>query len=52
MKYDSMRKIERNKKLVDYARIAREAGQSWKEIGEAFNITGSRAWRIYKAGNK
>ena len=46
MKYDSMRKLARNKALIDYAKTARKQGYSWKEIGEHFNISGTRAWRI------
>lgn len=45
MKYDSLRKIERNKAVVKYAK-KNEGILSWKEIGAVFNITGSRAWRI------
>ena len=43
-KYDSMRKIERNAMLREYA--ASHKDLSLKEIGKAFNISESRVWRI------
>ena len=50
MKYDSMRKLARNKALIKYAKKELKKGkkgETWKEIGKEFNITGSRAMRIY-----
>ena len=44
MRYDSMRKLERNAMLLEYAKA--HPGLSQKEIGQAFNITGSRVSRI------
>ena len=44
-KYDSMRKLERNRLLVEYREKHPEA--SWAEIGELFKISGQRAWEIY-----
>jgi DNA-directed RNA polymerase specialized sigma subunit len=46
MKYDSLRKIERNKALVKYK--AEHPELSYKEIGAVFNIDASRVWRIVK----
>ena len=45
-----MRKIERNKMLREYAKAHPDL--SFKEIGHAFNICESRAWRIIKKGEK
>ena len=50
MKYDSMRKLARNKALIKYAEKERKKGASWKEIGKEFKISGSRALRIVKKG--
>jgi len=44
-KYDRMRKLERNRVLVEYREKHSEA--SWVEIGELFNISPQRAWQIY-----
>lgn len=44
-KYDSMRKLERNRLLVEYREKHPEA--SWAEIGEVFNVSPQRAWEIY-----
>ena len=44
MRYDSMRKLERNKMLLEYAKA--HPGLSQEEVGRAFNITGSRVSRI------
>ncbi len=53
MKYDSLRNIPRNKKLVAYVKRHKEKrGLSWKEIGEHFSIDGSRAFRIYQKYGK
>jgi DNA-directed RNA polymerase specialized sigma subunit len=46
-KYDSLRKIERNKTLKEYKR--KHPDLSYKEIGEVFNICASRVCRILKA---
>ena len=43
-KYDSMRKLERNKMLVEYAEAHPEL--SLKEVGVPFSISESRVWRI------
>ena len=43
-KYDSMRKLDRNKMLREYAKTHPEL--SLKEVGKAFNISASRVWRI------
>jgi len=43
-RYDSMRKLERNRLLVEYREKHPEA--SWAEIGELFNISAQRAWEI------
>ena len=43
-RYDSLRKLERNKKLIRYYHAHPE--MSYKEIGQKFGIDGSRAWRI------
>lgn len=48
-RYDSMRKLKRNEMLREYQKQHPEL--SFKEIGEAFNISESRAWRIIN-GNK
>ena len=45
-RYDSMRKLERNRLLVEYREKHPEA--SWFEIGELFNISSQRAWELYK----
>ena len=54
MKYDSMRKLERNAMLREYAKAHPEL--SLKEIGQhpLFNISESRVWRILhgKKGKK
>ncbi|MBA7608653.1 hypothetical protein ES703_15832 [subsurface metagenome] len=49
-KYDSMRKLERNKELRDYA--GRHPELSLKEIGEIFGISSSRVWRIINDNHK
>jgi len=43
-KYDSLRKIERNQLLREYAKLHPEL--SLKEVGNIFNISESRVWRI------
>ena len=43
-KYDSLRKIERNRMLREYAESHPEL--SLKEVGRVFNISESRVWRI------
>jgi len=45
-KYDSLRKIERNKALKIYAKANQHL--SLKEIGLAFDISGSRVWQILR----
>jgi len=43
-KYDGLRKLARNKMLREYAKAHPEL--ALKEIGERFNISQSRVWRI------
>ncbi len=43
-KYDSLRKLRRNENLREYRKLHPEL--SLAEIGEYFNISGSRVWRI------
>ncbi|MDD5510509.1 MAG: hypothetical protein PHI12_06860 [Dehalococcoidales bacterium] len=44
-KYDGLRKLDRNKALIEYADAHPEL--SLKEIGQAFNnLSPSRVWRI------
>lgn len=47
-KYDSLRKLERNRILREYADAHPEL--SLKEIGQTFNISTSRVSRIRKKG--
>ena len=49
-KYDSLRKIERNRMLCEYAESHPEL--SLKEIGQVFNISESRVWHILIKGKK
>ena len=49
-KYDTMRKLERNQALREYA--ASHPDASLKEIGEIFNIDPSRVWRILHNNRK
>jgi len=49
-KYDSMRKLKRNRLLVEYRERQPEA--SWAEIGEVFNVSPQRAWEIYNNARK
>ncbi len=46
-KYESLRKIERNKAVCEYAEA--HQGMSQKEIGKVFGISGSRVSRIQSA---
>lgn len=48
-KYDTLRKLSRNKKLWEYSESHPEL--SLNEIGQKFNISASRVWRILH-GNK
>lgn len=48
-KYDALRKLDRNKGLQEYAKLHPEL--SLNEIGQKFNISASRVWRILH-GNK
>jgi len=43
-KYDTMRKLERNKMLQEH--VIAHPELSLKEIGKIFNISESRVWRI------
>lgn len=49
-KYDSMRKLERNRMLYQYHLSHPEL--SYKEVGAAFNVTAQRAYKIEKAEKK
>ena len=49
-KYDSMRKLERNRLLVEYR--DKHPEMSWAEIGKLFNISSQRAWEIYNNDRK
>jgi len=49
-KYDSMRKVERNRLLVEYRQDHPDASLS--EIGEVFNISYQRVWEILKQEEK
>ena len=46
MRYDSLRKIERNRQLVKYRQD--NPGLSLKEIGLVFNISAVRVFKILK----
>ena len=46
MKYDSLRKTERDQMLREYAEAHRD--MTLKEIGKIFNISESRVCRILK----
>jgi DNA-directed RNA polymerase specialized sigma subunit len=48
-RYDALRKLERNRLIQEYRKAHPEL--SFKEIGEVFGISESRAWRIVY-GNK
>ncbi|KKL04652.1 hypothetical protein LCGC14_2613930 [marine sediment metagenome] len=43
-RYDSLRKLSRNKALKEYAQ--KNPDMSMKEIGHVFGISESRVWRI------
>ena len=43
-KYDSMRKLERNRHLVEYRNLHPDA--SLKELGQVFNISPQRVWEL------
>lgn len=47
-RYDSLRKLHRNKTLKEYAKDHPDL--SLKEIGKIFNISASRVCRILKDG--
>ena len=47
MRYDSRRKLQRNRDLVEYK--DRHRHDSWREIGERYGICGTRARTIYLA---
>lgn len=49
-KYDSMRKLERNRVLYEYHLSHPEL--SLREVGRAFNITGERVRKIIQAEKK
>jgi DNA-directed RNA polymerase specialized sigma subunit len=48
-RYDALRKLERNRLIQEYRKTHPEL--SFREIGEVFGISESRAWRIVY-GNK
>jgi len=45
MRYDSGRKLQRNRDLVEYKQ--RHPHDSWREIGERYGIRGTTARSIY-----
>jgi len=49
-RYDTMRKLERNRALVEYRNQHPE--MSWAEIGAQFEVTCQRAWEICKNETK
>lgn len=49
-KYDSMRKLQRNRMLAEYREQHPEA--SWAEIAELFNISPQRAFELYNNERK
>lgn len=49
-RYDSLRKIVRNKALKEYAKDHPEL--SYRELGKIFSIDGSRVWRILNGNSK
>ena len=49
-KYDSMRKLERNRLMLQYREEHPE--MSWQEIGDAFNVSAQRAYEIVKNEQK
>lgn len=49
-KYDTMRKLERNRMLLEYRE--KHPDLSLREIGRLFNITPQRVWGIIQGENK
>ena len=49
-KYDSLRKLKRNRMLVEYCQAHPEASLS--EIGQLFNISHQRVWELLKLEGK
>jgi len=45
-RYDSLRKLERNKALREYKDAHPEA--SWEEVGKVFGVKRQRAQQLYK----
>lgn len=43
-RYDSLRKLERNKALKEYAK--NNPDLAMREVGQVFGISESRVWRI------
>ena len=46
-KYDKLRKLDRNRLLIEYYQAHRNL--SLREIGAVFNISAQRVWEIIKA---
>ena len=49
-RYDSLRKLERNRLLTEYRK--NNPSLSLKEIGKVFGISESRVWRILHGNSK
>ena len=49
-RYDGLRKAVRNEQIKKYA--LEHTDLSYKEIGQAFNLTASRVWRIINGKQK
>jgi DNA-directed RNA polymerase specialized sigma subunit len=50
MKYDSMRKLKRNERLIRFAKG--NPDMSLQEIGEMFGISRQRVWQIIQKNNQ
>jgi len=49
-RYDSLRKLARNEQLREY--VKGHPDLSLKEIGEVFNISGTRVWHILHGNSR
>ena len=49
-RYDTLRKLERNEMLREFAKLHPEL--SLNEVGRRFNISESRVWRILHGNQK